>query len=105
MGTGTGHLRDRMVRDAVVEVLRGLGAAGDDPAGPALSPIQQVEVRGEHVEVAIVLREGWRPAAGVLVSDVVRRLQSVAEIDRSTSTWSGPDRGHRTSRQPRKEQR
>ena len=86
MGEGSGRLRDRMVRDAIVEVL------GDafDPAGDGhgislvdMGLVGDVAGDGDWARVELVLTPGWRLSAADLVTEVQRRLRSLPEVARS----------------------
>lgn len=75
-----------MLRDAIVEVLRGaFDAAGD---GTAISLVEMVLVRdvavdGDWARVELVVTSGWQPFASDLASEVQRRLLSLPEVARS----------------------
>jgi hypothetical protein len=77
------QLRDRMLRDAIVEVLRGnFDASGH---GDAISLVDagfigQITVAGDRVRVDLALPEKWSPFAGSLASEVRRRIQVLPEV-------------------------
>jgi len=83
MDGGRTQLRDRMLRDAIIEVLR---AAFNAPGqGDAISlvdagSIRQVIVTGDRVRVDLALPTGWSPYAGTLIAEVQRRIQALPEV-------------------------
>ncbi|MGH8991388.1 MAG: hypothetical protein ACRDZ7_07665 [Acidimicrobiia bacterium] len=86
MGEGSGRLRDRMLRDAIVEVL----CQAFDPAGDGremslvdMGLVGDVAVAGDWARVELVLTQAWPLPAGDLVAEVQRRLQSLPEVVRS----------------------
>lgn len=76
MGEGTSRLRDRMVRDAIVEILSGLAGLGDAGRVP------DVQVDGDWVRVELRLAGRW-PSMAPTVAEVERRLRSLPEVARS----------------------
>lgn len=68
MGSATTRLRERMVRDAVVDVLRGLFEVGE------------VTVDGDRVAVRLVLPPASPAVAPDLLAQAARRLQSLPEL-------------------------
>ena len=77
------QLRDRMLRDAIVEVLRG----AFDPSGEGQTVslidaglIGHVIVEGDRVRVELPLSSEWSPFAGSLVTEVRRRVQELPEV-------------------------
>ena len=80
MPTGTSQLHDRMVRDAIVEVLRGQFA----------DHVSQVTVDRERAVVEVLLPAGWGPASLDLITSLARHLDSVFEIQRFelTVVWT-----------------
>jgi hypothetical protein len=83
MRSGTSHLRDRMVRDAIVEVLRGtFDASGHGDAVSLVDAglIGGVTVAGDRVRVELVLSPTWSPFAGSLAAEVQRRVQALPEV-------------------------
>ena len=83
MDGGHTQLRDRMLRDAIVEVLRGTF----DPSGEgeAISLVDaglvgQVTVEGDRVRVQLVLPPKWSPFAGSLASEIQRRVEALPEV-------------------------
>lgn len=91
--SGTSHLHDRMVRDAIVEVLR-----RELEPRRHLVPADQVSkvtVDSERAAVEVLLPAGWREASVDLVTSVARRLESVPEIQsfELTVVW-GRDPSH-----------
>jgi hypothetical protein len=84
MGEGSSRLRDRMLRDAVVEVLQGTPGTNRQEAGweVGVGRVGGVTVDGDRARVVLVLTTGWCPAAPSLVTEVARRLQSLAEVAR-----------------------
>lgn len=83
MDGGHTQLRDRMLRDAIVEVLRGTFDAGGQ--GDAISLIdagllEQLAVTGERVRVDLALPARWSPYADSLAAEVRRRIQALPEV-------------------------
>ena len=93
MGSRTGHLHDRMVRDAITAVLREQCEPRDDviPVGD----VRTVTVDGDRAAVRMVLAAGWRAPASDLLKSVARRLESVSEIQtfELTVVWTRPSSG------------
>jgi hypothetical protein len=86
MEEGRNRLRDRMLRDAILQVLRGPLISTRD--GNEVSPfdaglVGDVTVEGDRVRVELVLTAGWRPFAGFLLQEVQRQVESLPEIARS----------------------
>ena len=83
MDGGQTQLRDRMLRDAIVEVLRGtFGGCGD---GEAISLVDNglighVTVEGDRVRVELALPPEWSPLANSLATEVRRRVQALPEV-------------------------
>ena len=83
MDGGQTQLRDRMLRDAIIEVLRGpFNASGQ---GDAISLVDagligQVSVAGDRVRVELALPPAWSPFAGSLAAEVQRRVQALPEV-------------------------
>ena len=74
-----------MLRDAIVEVLHGLGGPDWDQQAASVGAgghVADVTVDGDHVGVELVLPSGWPPASFELIAEVARRLQPVAEVSR-----------------------
>ena len=69
MDGGRTQLRDRMVRDAIVELLRG-----------TCGLIGHVTVEGDRVRVELALPPEWSPFANSLTTDVQRRVQALPEV-------------------------
>lgn len=100
MDEGRTRLRDRMLRDAIVEVLRGVAArSGDGDRGSVveLGLVRAVTVAGSSVRIELVLRSGWRPFATDLAAEVQRRVDALPEVARAevevyTSERAGPAR-------------
>lgn len=83
MDVGRTPLRDRMLRDAIVEVLRGTpGVSGEGEAISLVDAglIQHVIVEGDRVRVELALPPKWSPSAGALVAEVRRRVQALPEV-------------------------
>jgi metal-sulfur cluster biosynthetic enzyme len=83
MEDGATRLRDRMLRDAVVEVLR----RPFDPAGQGADIslmdaglIGHVAVDDDRVRVELPLTGEWSPFVGPLVAEVQRRVQALPEV-------------------------
>ena len=80
MGSGPGHLHDRMVRDAITEVLREHCEPHDHVV--PVDHVSTVTVDGDRATVGVVLLAGWRAPSLDLVAGVARHLESVCEIHR-----------------------
>ena len=83
MGPGTTRLRERMMRDAIVDVLRGLfESAGDGPIAPSTDQghVGEVTVDGDRAMVRLVVSSGWPSVTADPVADAARRLQSLTEL-------------------------
>ena len=83
MDGGHTQLRDRMLRDAIVEVLRASFAATGDGETAFLVDaglIGHVTVEGDHVRVELALPPKWTPFAGALATEVQRRVQALPEV-------------------------
>lgn len=83
MGGGQAQLRDRMLRDAIVEVLRG----PFDPTGRGAEIslletglIGHVAVHEDRVRIELPLPGEWSPFAGCLVAEVQRRVEELPEV-------------------------
>jgi len=83
MEDGATHLRDRMLRDAIVEVLRG----PFDPAGQGANIslvdsglIGHVAVDCDRVRVEVPLPGEWSPFVGPLVAEIQRRVHGLPEV-------------------------
>jgi metal-sulfur cluster biosynthetic enzyme len=83
MDAGQTQLRDRMLRDAIMEVLR----SPFDPAGQgaAISLVDagligHVAVDEDRVRVELPLPGEWSPFVGPLVAEVQRRVQALPEV-------------------------
>ena len=99
MDGGRAQLRDRMLRDAIVEVLRStFDACGD---GEAISVVDagligRITVEGDRVRVELALPPEWSPFVGSLATEVRRRVQALPEVTRTeitvipgeSNTWS-----------------
>lgn len=83
MDGGRMQLRNRMLRDAIVEELRGsFDASGD---GEVVSPVDagligDVTVEGDRVGVELALPPKWSPFAGSLATEVQRRVLALPEV-------------------------
>lgn len=77
MGPGTARLRDRMVRDAIVDILRGLLEPAGEEAAAASVGHGGIVVDGDRAAVQLLLSSGWRSD---LVAEAARRLQSLTEL-------------------------
>jgi len=83
MDTGHTRLADRMLRDAIVEVLRDTFDASG--RGDAISLVDagligQVSVAGDRIRVELALPPAWSPFAGSLAAEVQRRVQALPEV-------------------------
>jgi len=102
MLSGSSQLRDRMVRDAIVEVLRGaFDASGHGDAGSIIDAglIAGVTVAGDRVRVDLALPEQWLPFSGSLASEVQRRVQALPEVTRTEVSVSEAARSTPTERE------
>ncbi len=88
MGSETGHLHDRMVRDAITAVLREHRAPHAHVV--PVDHVSTVTVDGDRAAVGVVLLAGWRAPSLDLVTSVARHLESVPEIQRFelTVVWT-----------------
>jgi steroid delta-isomerase-like uncharacterized protein len=66
-----------MVRDAIVDILRGLFEQAGDETVPASVGHRAIVVDGDRAVVHLLLSPGWRPD---LVAEAARRLQSLTEL-------------------------
>ena len=83
MDGGRTQLRDRMLRDAIVEVLRGTfeaSGAGEVVSLVDAGLIRHVTVEGDRVRVELALPPQWSPLAGSLATEVQRRVQALPEV-------------------------
>lgn len=83
MEDGATHLRDRMLRDAIMEVLR--SPFDPDGQGADISLVEagligHVAVDEDRVRVELPLPGEWSPSVGPLVAAVQRRLQALPEV-------------------------
>ena len=83
MDAGQTQLRDRMLRDAIMEVLR----SPFDPAGQGADIslvdgglIGHVAVDEDRVRVELPLPGEWSAFVGPLVAEVQRRVQALPEV-------------------------
>jgi metal-sulfur cluster biosynthetic enzyme len=86
MNDGRTELRDRMLRDAIIEVLRD----GFDPSGEGnpislvdAGLIRDVAVHGQSVRVELLVATTWSPVVDALVTEVERRVQTLPEVART----------------------
>jgi metal-sulfur cluster biosynthetic enzyme len=94
MDGGHTQLRDRMLRDAIVEVLRStFDASGDGEVVSLVDAglVGQVMVEGDRVRVQLVLPPKWSPFAGSLATEVQRRVQALPEVTRTEVSVSVDD--------------
>jgi metal-sulfur cluster biosynthetic enzyme len=97
MEDGRMELRDRMLRAAIIEVLR----AGFDPSGEGTplslvdaGLVRDVTVHGGSVRIELVGAAISSPFTDALVSEVERRVQSLPEVARTdVAVMSGRPRG------------
>ena len=83
MDGGHTQLRDRMLRDAIIEVLRGTFDAsghGDVISLVDAGLIGQITVADDRVRVDLALSPKWSPFARSLVSEVEQRVQALPEV-------------------------
>jgi metal-sulfur cluster biosynthetic enzyme len=83
MDGGQAQLRDRMLRDAIMEVLR----SPFDPAGQGTDIslvdaglIGHVAVDEDRVRVELPLPGEWSPFVGPVVAEIQRRVQALPEV-------------------------
>ena len=86
------QLRDRMLRDAIVEVLR--GTFDDCGDGEVISLVDagligHVTVEGDRVRVELALPPEWSPFVGSLATEVRRRVQALPEVMLAEITVNG----------------
>jgi metal-sulfur cluster biosynthetic enzyme len=77
------ELRDRMLRDAIVDVLRSAFEAPGDGQPVSIVDaglIGHLAVEGGRVRVELPLSSEWSPFAGPLVSEIQRRVQALPEV-------------------------
>ena len=77
------QLRDRMLRDAIVEVLRRpFDASGDREVISVVDAglLGQVTVEGDRVRIELAVPPKWSPFAGSLTSEIHRRVQALPEV-------------------------
>jgi metal-sulfur cluster biosynthetic enzyme len=83
MDVGQAQLRDRMLRDAIVEVLRStFDTSGDGEVVSLVDAglVGQVTVTGDRVRVDLALPTRWSPYADSLAAEVRRRIQALPEV-------------------------
>ena len=83
MDGGHRQLRDRMLRDAIVQVLRRpFDASGDREVLSVVDAglLGQVTVEGDRVRIELAVPPKWSPFAGSLTSEVQRRVQALPEV-------------------------
>ncbi|HET9773078.1 MAG TPA: iron-sulfur cluster assembly protein [Acidimicrobiia bacterium] len=83
MDGGQPQLRDRMLRDAIVEVLRDTFDASGHGDGISLVDaglIGQITVADDRVRVDLALPPKWSPFASSLATEVQRRIQALPEV-------------------------
>jgi hypothetical protein len=78
-----------MLRDAIVEVLRGTFDASGH--GDAISLIDagllgHVTVEGDRVRIELAVPPKWSPFVDALTSEVQRRVQALPEVTRTDIT-------------------
>jgi metal-sulfur cluster biosynthetic enzyme len=94
MDVGQAQLRDRMLRDAIVEVLRSTfdtSGHGEVVSLVDAGLVGQVIVEGDRVRVQLVLPPKWTPFAGSLATEVQRRVQALPEVTRTEVSVSVDD--------------
>jgi metal-sulfur cluster biosynthetic enzyme len=75
-----------MLRDAIVELLRGTFDAsgrGDAVSLVDAGLLRRVTVAGDRVQVELALPSQWSPFADALATEVQRRVQALPEVTRS----------------------
>lgn len=86
MGESTVRLRERMLRDAIVDVLRGLFDPCCEEKGISVVEIgllRDVVVDGDCARVELVLTPAWCPFAARLVTEVQQQVESLPEVARA----------------------
>ncbi len=83
LGRAQTQLRDRMLRDAIVDVLRSAFKPSGDGQPISLVDaglIGHVAAEGNRVRVELPLSSEWSPFAGSLLSEIQRRVQALPEV-------------------------
>ena len=89
MDGGRTQLRDRMLRDAIVEVLRRpFDASGDREVLSVIDAglLGHVTVEGDRVRIELAVPPKWSALADALTSEVQRRVQALPEVTRTEVT-------------------
>jgi len=83
MDGGHTQLRDRMLRDAIVEVLRRpFDASGDREVLSVVEAglLGHITVEGDRVQIELALPPEWTPFVDSLTSEVQGRVQALPEV-------------------------
>lgn len=83
LGRAQTQLRDRMLRDAIIDVLRSAFTPSSDGQPISLVDrglIGQIAVNGDRVRVELPLPSTWSSLAGPLVTEIQRRVQALPEV-------------------------
>jgi hypothetical protein len=82
MDAGQMQLRDRMLRDGIVEVLRSSFdvCGGGESISLGDAGLIEVTVAGDRVRVELALPPAWSPFAGSIAAEVQRRVQALPEV-------------------------
>ena len=83
MNGGHTQLRDRMLRDAIVEVLRRpFDAPGDRKVLSVVEAglLGHITVEGDRVRIELALPPEWSPFVDALTSEVRGRVQALPEV-------------------------
>ena len=82
LGEAQSQLRDRMLRDAILEVLRNSfkPSGGEAVSLVEAGLVRDVTVTGDRVRVEVPLPSEWSPLAGPLVTEIQRRVQALPEV-------------------------
>jgi hypothetical protein len=94
MAESSKTLRDRMLRDAIVDVLRGITHTGHGATSlPDVELVADVTVEGDRVEVELVATRERRHWAAGIIADVRGRLMELPELTQADVAvwWSDPE--------------
>lgn len=86
MDEASARLRNRMLRDAIVDVLRECPVAGPDGGGLVIDLVRRVTVDGDRARIE--LAAGFPAGGGMtgLAGEVRRRVESLPEVSRAHVT-------------------
>jgi metal-sulfur cluster biosynthetic enzyme len=86
MEKGTLRLAERMLRAAILDVLRGVLDPTRPDTGISIVDtglVHRIDVDGNRARVELMLASGSHPVASSLVTEVRRRLEALPEVDRA----------------------